>query len=675
MLRVPLFLFCSLAALAQPSPPQDPLDTAIQAVWQNGNGRFEEAAAAREQARALLQRAPAASPRFGGWVQQVAQLYQNSSFNAQARAILQEALARTGPLPDWHPSRIAVLIALGESWRQDGNLLKALGYLEQEAAAQAAAPPAAAQPAKWGVIGVNGRTFFIDYAGPGYSGKGIYAYIRLADLYRQLGRPDAVAAIAVKIRTLGSNDESSLAQFYQQQGQHEEAAAIYQKLAEQAADPQAKASAWQSLANLYAGRQHYTDAIASIRQAIAAVQSSDNPGIRSHSLWLSQNLAGYMREAGLLDQADQVYQQLQQQNRGGPQESEMLGQYAQYLADTKRGAQGESLLTDYLAGHSYLDPPERMNVLFSLANVARRTGDSKTADEYQQAGQALQPAQPQPVEQIRIGEELQKAQTAIGQHRLDDAYGLALHAIDTAAHAADGQQVQWLVFHLAGALAANKEPARAEQLFQRLFALGQSWSVDSMQPPLAARQNYVLFLMGQPDRLGEVPAAIEQYRRVLTDANGPDSASLAAPLRMKIDLESFHPQRERADASARELLELQERLSGNTSEPYFGDLQTAARIYEAAGDSARALPLLRQAITIADLLGTDFRGRRSRTRMDAALALARLGQFDEAETLGEEAVALQRLLREPIQPLAPELEQIRRMKQAAATAIANRADK
>ncbi|HMC60302.1 MAG TPA: hypothetical protein VKJ01_14020, partial [Candidatus Solibacter sp.] len=364
MLRAPMFLFCSLSTLAQPSPRLDPLDSAIhldsaiQAVWQaRNNGRFEEAAAGREQARALLQRAPVDAPPFAGWVQQVAQSYQNSTLNAQARAVLQEALARTVALPDWHPSRIAMLNALGNAWHQDGNLLKAVGYFEQAATAQATAPPpaappiAAAQPAMRGVIVSGIRTAFFSHAGGSYFGSAIYAYIRLAELYRQLGRPDAVAAIAVKIRTLGSNDESALAQFYQQQGQPEEAAAIYKKLAEQAADPQAKAGAWQSLANLYAGQEHYSDAIAAIQQAIAALQSSDKPGIRSQALWLSQELAGHMRAAGLPDQADQVYNQLLQQNRDGPQESQMMGQYAQYLANTQRGATGQSVLKDYLAGH------------------------------------------------------------------------------------------------------------------------------------------------------------------------------------------------------------------------------------------------------------------------------------------------------------------------------------
>jgi tetratricopeptide (TPR) repeat protein len=141
-------------------------------------------------------------------------------------------------------------------------------------------------------------------------------------------------------------------------------------------------------------------------------------------------------------------------------------------------------------------------------------------------------------------------------------------------------------------------------------------------------------------------------------------------------LERRHSQWEKADASARELLKLQERLSGNTSEPYLGDLQTAARMYEAAGDTARAVPLLRQAVTIADLLGTPNNdGFRSQTRMDAALALARLGQFDEAETLGEEAVALAAAHARTKAAAGTSLEQIHRMKQAAAAASASRVDK
>jgi len=633
MLRVPLFLICSLAALAQPSPRQNPMDAAIQAVQQaRYSGRTEEIAALREQAHALLQRVPVDFPQFANWAQQVAHLYQspnrNANWNAAARAILQEALARTGPLGDSHPSRLAILDAMGWSWRQDGNLLKAVGYLEQAAAARPATPSA------------------------------IYTYTSLASLYRQLGRPDAVAAIAVKVRALASNDPTALAQFYEQQGQLEEAAAIYRTLTEQPADPQTKSNAWQSLANIYARQERFTDAVAATQQAIAALQSSDDPRARVPSSWMRQNLAGFLRQAGQIDQADGVYRQLVQDYSDGGEKTWMMTMYAQYLSETKRAALDESLLKDFLAGHSELDAPQKMSVLFSLANFARSAGDPKRADEYQRAAQALQPPQ-LPTGRLLIGDELQKVQGAVNEHRLDDAYGLALHVIDDAAQAADGQQLQWVMPPIAQQLADNNEPAKAEHLFQRLLALARNWSADNTQPLIAVTQSYVRFLMSQPDRLGDVLAAIEQYRSVLTDANGLESASLAERVRLKIDFALSQSQWESAEASARELLELQESLSGNTSEPYLGDLQTAARAYEAAGDSLRALPLRRRAVTIADLLATSNKDwRRAQTRMDVALLLAQLGQFDEAETLGEEAVALQ-------PQLTQQLEEIRQMKQAA----------
>jgi tetratricopeptide (TPR) repeat protein len=270
----------------------------------------------------------------------LAQLYQNSGLNAQARAVLQEELARTGSLGDSHPSHTAVLSALADSWRQDGNLLKAVGYLERAAAALAAAPATAPsagalQVSVGGIISVgSGRRFAGRLAIGGYGAGALDAYIRLADVYRQLGRPDAIAAVAVKIRALASSDESTLARFYEQQGQFDEAAAIYRKQAEQSADPQARAGAWQALANLAARQEHPIDAIDATQQAIAAMQSSDNPGVRTQAVWMRQNLAGFMRDAGQFEEADQVYAQILQESHGGPLEAQMLGMYAMHLGQT-----------------------------------------------------------------------------------------------------------------------------------------------------------------------------------------------------------------------------------------------------------------------------------------------------------------------------------------------------
>jgi hypothetical protein len=72
-------------------------------------------------------------------------------------------------------------------------------------------------------------------------------------------------------------------------------------------------------------------------------------------------------------------------------------------------------------------------------------------------------------------------------------------------------------------------------------------------------------------------------------------------------------------------------------------------------------------MTLADLLITpDNEWHRSETRIEAAFELALLGQFDEAETLGEEAVAMHQTMRAPMVSMEGQLEQIRQMKRMAA---------
>jgi hypothetical protein len=53
---------------------------------------------------------------------------------------------------------------------------------------------------------------------------------------------------------------------------------------------------------------------------------------------------------------------------------------------------------------------------------------------------------------------------------------------------------------IADALARNKESAKAEQLYRRLFAVVESWSVDSLQPLATVTQSYARFLTWQPGR-------------------------------------------------------------------------------------------------------------------------------------------------------------------------------
>lgn len=677
MLRVPLLLASTLAALAQPMP-RDPLDTTLQQYWQaRQQGRIEDAASRRQEARTLLQGVPPDSPRLPMRVQQVSQLYQNANRNAEARAVLQEACDRTAALGESHPNHIAMLTALGDSWRQDGNLLKALGYLERAAASQASAPPPApTAPAALrsavptAVIPLRGALFGkgMVFTGP-VSPEKTEIYFRLADLYRQLGRPDSVAAVAAKVRALASNDPWALARFYEQYGESEQAAAIYRKQAELPATPQDGANAWQALANLNARQEHYADAAAAMQNAIAAVQSAGEPAIRNQALWMRQTRADFLRQAGLRTEADQAFQQLLQESRGGPMQTQALSAYSQYLSETDRAPQGAALLKSHLDATN-LESPEKMNLYYALANIARKTGDSKAADAYQSAAQALQPQPVQPPGTgAQIAGELQQAQAAANQNHLDEAYGLAFQAIEHAVRTSDAQQIGWQVPQIARTLAMNHDMAQAEKLFDRAFALAEVLSTENNQPRLALAQNYAQFLMYAPGRAAGVPAAIERYRGVLLDVNGPESASLAEPLRMTVEFQRSRSDWQQAQAAAHELLQLQEALSGATSEPYLGDLELAAHLYRDSGDAARAMPLFRKAIEIADLLDAPSRiydWRRIQTRLEAAFTLAQMGQFDDAVALGEEAVALQGSSRNVDPGVPRQVAQLREMKKAAA---------
>ncbi len=131
---------------------------------------------------------------------------------------------------------------------------------------------------------------------------------------------------------------------------------------------------------------------------------------------------------------------------------------------------------------------------------------------------------------------------------------------------------------IALSLAANGEPAKAEQLYRRLFGLAETWKANTIDPLIAVTAGYVSFLQNQPARLGEVSAAIEEYRRVLVDANGLDSGTLIMPLQMRIEFAGRYPRWTDGDAAARELLALEGSLTGTGSDAYTDDVKAIAQM-------------------------------------------------------------------------------------------------
>jgi hypothetical protein len=220
---------------------------------------------------------------------------------------------------------------------------------------------------------------------------------------------------------------------------------------------------------------------------------------------------------------------------------------------------------------------------------------------------------------------------------------------------------------VAGSLAARQGDDKAVLLYQRLFSLVEGWSSDSLQPLLTVTQNYARFLIGQRARWAEAPAAIERYRTLLIAAHGAESGNLADALHMTIDFERNRHASPMSLSPAEDLLALEESLSGTTSEPYLRALQTLAQVHDYNGDRQRSLALRLQMVALADRVFNANDPQRGSVRTEVAHALAVQGQFDEAERLAAEAVAIGQAMKGQgpwNQQFDRTLEQIRRMRAA-----------
>ncbi len=190
-----------------------------------------------------------------------------------------------------------------------------------------------------------------------------------------------------------------------------------------------------------------------------------------------------------------------------------------------------------------------------------------------------------------------------------------------------------------------------------------SWSGQTRQPLINAREQYVRFLM-HPDRRDRAEDAIARYREALIAARGEGTGWLEQVLQLRLQLADQGKDTGPRLSLARDWLALEESLSGKTSEPYLRAVQLLANLYDNSSDSHNALPLRTQAVAIADLVSNPGDSRRGYSRIEAARTLARLGRFDEAEKLVDEAMAIE--LRPP-QPglFQSQRDQIQKMKLAA----------
>ena len=679
MPRTPLLLFCSaVACFAQ--APLDPFDQ-IMRSYQDAQMRrnFPEAVARRDDAEALLSKVPLDSPVFLNRTQSVSQMYQSAGHPAQARKVLQEALARAESLGESSQVRIQLLDILAGYWHQEGNLLKALSYREKVVAVVEAAPPGATTSTN---LRANVASFVFQ-SGPNrvYSaGRSVnnnfFHYQQLADLYHQLGRPEAEAKVLAKMRSLMQSDPGALAGSYQREGDLDKAIALYQQQIQQAA-ANPKAQPWeiagplQAIAGIYQGQERWQEAAAAIDQAVTRLESSGGPNASQQTFGMRLNQAHLLQQAGQTHAADQLYQTLLAgvaSDRDGMRQPALFA-YANFLTETDRFDQAQELFKNSLT--SQTEPSQQANLYDGLSQIARRAGHEELANEYQQ--KALEKRRgterrPPGVEQgPLVGPDLQKAQTAVSQGNLDQGTDLALRAIAAASSARDGDQVIWTVQQIASALVTAKAPDKGEQLYRALLSQLSTWSAGHAMPLGQALETYTRFLITQKDRWGDVPAAIERCREQMIATHGVETSSLEQVMRLKIEFARAMGAPADAMRSADDLLALEESLSGSASMPYMNAAQSVANDYEASGNPDRAMALHRKIVAIADLALPANDVLRAQVRVNAAFTMVRLRQFETADALANEAVAIGEKLKPPqAKQILSQVQQVRGMKEAQA---------
>ena len=677
MIRPATLLLCSAIAFAQ-APPENPFDAANQNYFQaRQKGQYEVATAQREAMNRLLETQAPTDPQFAGRAQTLWQIYDGDGMSAKGRAVLEGALARAQAAGASGPARVALLVSLASSWERDRNLLKSVAYMEQAVTVAEQTPQTEDRKAStsgWVVAGQT-RAAFIAVSGAsrvgamiGPFGSGFSPtldrtslYTRLADLCQRLGRHDQAAAVLAKIKALPAQpDNWSLAQYYQQHGDFDQAAAIYKKqMEEAAADPQQMLFPAQSLASVYEQQKRPDEAAAVLQEAVTALDSSGKAELAAQTAGLRQRLATLLYQNGHTEAADQAFPPPADNSAAA---SQLTVSYANYLGATKRAAQGEALLADYLAAHPGLNASEQGNILVSLANLAGYAGDSKRAEEYsREARQKFQPKDP-PAEVVLIQPTLQKAQAAADTGNTAEAIALVTEAIAQSANARDRDALARMAPSLANAI-SRKAAAQADELFRNISELMQSWSADSMSPWLAALESYPRFLMAQ-QRAGEAPPAIARYQAALKTAHGADTGWLEEPLRLTIDMERGRNSPQAAIPAAQNLLALEESLDGPISEPGYRAGETLADLYRSTNDFARALPLYQQSIAIADSIFRADDRRRIQPRMNAAMVLIAERRLDEAEQVALEGMALPVATPSGSTGFAPLLKQIQALRQA-----------
>jgi Tfp pilus assembly protein PilF len=418
-------------ALAQ-LPGGDPIQSLVNQYQRASQaGHSAEAAARRADARDLLSRISPKAPQFSFWVQQVAELYGNVGRTEEARAILEDGLARGGDDPN-------LLESLSRTWEQDGNLLQAIAPAERALAAAESEPELA------------DLTIF-SFRLPSSMPLAQF-YQCLAHLYQSVGRKQEAEGVAARFAARAKHDWT-LGSMYQDLGETEKAASVYRAEADRA-EPADRAGILNRLAGLYERNGQYAE-------AAAATEEASGPPCCTRAA------ARLWAKAGQRDKAEQIYESL----LSSPDASyDVWADYARFLTAGGQGGQAESLLQGYLDAHPSLDGGEKAQILIALGNAL---GRDREQTYLAQVPAALSHDQPAPPPDL-----FSQAREAFNSADFGAAVSLGLQALNR--NPAETLRAMWLV----GELESNQRPVEAGQLYSAILAAAQASAPDRPDPLL-----------------------------------------------------------------------------------------------------------------------------------------------------------------------------------------------
>src|SRR5262249_19351838 len=151
----------------------------------------------------------------------------------------------------------------------------------------------------------------------------------------------------------------------------------------------------------------------------------------------------------------------------------------------------------------------------------RASGASERAEEYARVVRNVMPDAASEADRSR--QQLDQARTLASKGQVEDAFNLAMQALN-AGHSRP--EMLLAAPMVAGELASKKQPEKADLLYQRLFAIAESVSGQTLQPLLNLYPEYTRLLHSQSGRQGDALNALARYRELAIEAHGSSSGQL-----------------------------------------------------------------------------------------------------------------------------------------------------